>query len=217
MGYHHKTLMKNFIVPQKIYTVINSCLNAFRKQESSFFKNFYGLFYPGSQLAPVPTVTVEGFWNEGTRQNSELDDHILWGVPKKRRSVEVRRTRRIGSFTGFCKLYPIKKLLTCLVCGHPYEVGLLCPNCYSKVMKATQSIKDAMKNAEGRDPIEHEYEVAFEDEKLQSEDGFYKGKRIIEVPEKRPSWFAKKLTQSTNVTLSGETAVSPPNPLHIKK
>ena len=61
--------------------------------------------------------------------SNALEEGILWGVPKNRRSRERRLIRKFGSKTGHHKMLPVLKLLTCDSCGHPHEPGRLCREC----------------------------------------------------------------------------------------
>lgn len=56
-----------------------------------------------------------------------LKDHILWAVPKHRRTIEKRMKRKYGSPEYVQKiLLPKTNLRVCNQCGHNHEVGVLC-------------------------------------------------------------------------------------------
>ncbi|XP_069996153.1 large ribosomal subunit protein bL32m [Penaeus vannamei] len=142
-----------------------------------------------------------------------IGDSILWAVPKNRRSREKRLTRKFGSETGHKKMLPVLKLLTCNNCGHVHEPGRLCPNCYGKIKEVTEAMQNAMNATQGLKPIEHDVLPVFKGEKINTEDGFFEGKRIIEVDRERPKWFSQRLTQKSNVTSSSETSIAKPTHL----
>lgn len=60
-----------------------------------------------------------------------LGDGFLWAVPRSRRTLERRHTRRFGNPNGFphgvVKMIQKKTTLrTCNVCGDDHEIGVLC-------------------------------------------------------------------------------------------
>lgn len=88
---------------------------------------------------------------------------ILWGVPKRRRSIEKRRCRRIGWPQYIYKLLvPKTNILTCETCGSYHEAGVLCPTCYSKVKKVTEEMQEAIEKELGISPVEKEVVVLYE-------------------------------------------------------
>merc|ERR1739838_776178 len=121
--------------------------------------------------------------------NDLLEDSILWGVPKNRRSREKRMIRKFGS-------------------ENAHEHGRLCPHCYGESKKVTEAMQEAMRDSYGLKPVEHEVLPVFQGEKVDSNNGFYNGKRIVEVPKERPAWFSRRLTQKSTITQSSETTLS---------
>uniref|UniRef100_A0A8C6WGD1 Large ribosomal subunit protein bL32m n=1 Tax=Neogobius melanostomus TaxID=47308 RepID=A0A8C6WGD1_9GOBI len=123
---------------------------------------------------------------EGPCQSPGLLDGILWmAAPKKRRTIEVNRTRR-RSETKLIKLKT--NIEPCPECGHLKQKHILCGFCYAKVCRETSKIRNQIKEVEGghfRAPTV-ETVVIYEGETANSQD---KDKRIIERPRKRPSWF----------------------------
>ncbi|XP_037533051.1 39S ribosomal protein L32, mitochondrial [Nematolebias whitei] len=119
-------------------------------------------------------------------QNQDLLDSILWmAVPKKRRSIEVNRTRRRSD----SKLLKVKvNIEPCPECGHLKQKHVLCGFCYAKVCKETGLIREKIREMEGgplRAPA-METVVLYEGETPSELD---KDKRIVERPRKRPAWF----------------------------
>lgn len=123
---------------------------------------------------------------EGPDQPSGLLDGMLWmAAPKKRRTIEVNRTRRRSD----SKLLKLKtNIEPCPECGHLKQKHILCGFCYAKVRKETVMIRHQIKEMEGG-PLQApvvETVVLYEGETINTED---KDKRIIERPRKRPPWF----------------------------
>ncbi|XP_061574218.1 39S ribosomal protein L32, mitochondrial [Cololabis saira] len=116
-----------------------------------------------------------------------LLDSILWmAAPKKRRTIEVNRTRR----RDFRKLIQVKNNIEpCTECGHLKQKHVLCGFCYAKVCKETGLIRAQIRGMEGgplRAPAV-ETVVLYEGETAKEEDN---AKRIVERPRKRPGWFS---------------------------
>ncbi|AWO96992.1 putative 39S ribosomal protein L32 mitochondrial isoform 2 [Scophthalmus maximus] len=114
-------------------------------------------------------------------------DSIMWmAVPKKRRTIEVNRTRRRCD----SKLLKVKtNIEPCPECGHLKQKHILCGFCYAKVRKETGQIRYQIQAMEGgplRAPIE-ETVVLYDGETAGPQD---KDKRIVERPRKRPAWFS---------------------------
>lgn len=56
-----------------------------------------------------------------------VGDGFLWAVPRCRRTLEKRLTRKFGHPKYVLKiLQPKQTLRTCNVCGDDHEVGVLC-------------------------------------------------------------------------------------------
>ncbi|AWO96991.1 putative 39S ribosomal protein L32 mitochondrial [Scophthalmus maximus] len=120
-------------------------------------------------------------------QSPGLQDSIMWmAVPKKRRTIEVNRTRRRCD----SKLLKVKtNIEPCPECGHLKQKHILCGFCYAKVRKETGQIRYQIQAMEGgplRAPIE-ETVVLYDGETAGPQD---KDKRIVERPRKRPAWFS---------------------------
>uniref|UniRef100_A0A8C6SED8 Large ribosomal subunit protein bL32m n=1 Tax=Neogobius melanostomus TaxID=47308 RepID=A0A8C6SED8_9GOBI len=138
------------------------------------------------QLAPALAAYGPSICLKGPCQSPGLLDGILWmAAPKKRRTIEVNRTRR-RSETKLIKLKT--NIEPCPECGHLKQKHILCGFCYAKVCRETSKIRNQIKEVEGghfRAPTV-ETVVIYEGETANSQD---KDKRIIERPRKRPSWF----------------------------
>ncbi|XP_011313045.1 39S ribosomal protein L32, mitochondrial [Fopius arisanus] len=126
-----------------------------------------------------------------------LNDGILWAVPKHRRSLEKRMTRRFGTPGLHWKMLVPKKLLICPTCGHDHQPGLLCNNCYSRVKAETKEIQEAITQNLGLEPVEQNVIVLYEGEKELKGADYWKEQRIVELPKKRPVWFHSNLMQPT--------------------
>ncbi|XP_013190197.1 large ribosomal subunit protein bL32m [Amyelois transitella] len=140
-----------------------------------------------------------------------IGDGILFAVPKFRRTVEKRLKRKFGSPDYVWKMLEVKtNLKVCRDCGHHYESGRLCGNCYSKVKEETEEIKQKIQEKLGTGPIEKDVIVLYEgDSTPEQPPEFWKGKRIIEMQKERPQWFSKNLLQKTTQKPSDSTDVKP--------
>ncbi|KAK7887130.1 hypothetical protein WMY93_026751 [Mugilogobius chulae] len=124
---------------------------------------------------------------ESSDQTPGFLDGILWmAAPKKRRTIEVNRTRRRSD----SKLLNLKtNIEPCLECGHLKQKHILCGFCYAKVSKETANIRKQIKEMESRPFGAPAVEtiVLYDGETPNVQD---KDKRIIEMPRKRPAWFS---------------------------
>ncbi|XP_068426468.1 large ribosomal subunit protein bL32m [Clinocottus analis] len=150
------------------------------------------------QLAPALAVNGPGLLPQLDRED-ELEEHsdpqqspglldgILWmAVPKKRRTIEVNRTRRRSD----SKVLKVKNNMEpCPECGHLKQKHTMCGFCYAKVCKETALIRQQMKAMEGGPYGTPSVEtvVLYEGETPSELD---KDKRIVERARKRPAWFS---------------------------
>ncbi|KAL3060623.1 hypothetical protein OYC64_015056 [Pagothenia borchgrevinki] len=149
------------------------------------------------QLAPALTVAGPSLLPQGDRedgleeqQNPDqppgLTDSILWmAAPKKRRTIEINRTRRRSEI----HMLKVKtNIEPCPECGHLKQKHILCSFCYAKVCRETAKIRQQMKameaGAHGAPAVET---VILYEGETPSE--LNKDKRIVERPRKRPAWF----------------------------
>lgn len=118
-------------------------------------------------MALVGAPTLQPSTKQSSYLNDLLGDSILWAVPKRRRTLEVRRTRRFGLWKGVnTKMIPMKtNLLTCIECGGAYEAGHLCNTCYEKIKEITLAMQEEIQKKLGFSPVEKEVAVLFKGEK----------------------------------------------------
>ncbi|XP_014042104.2 large ribosomal subunit protein bL32m [Salmo salar] len=123
---------------------------------------------------------------EATAEPSFLDNVFWMAAPKKRRTIEINRTRRRDpSFMLKVKT----NIEPCVECGHLKQKHILCGFCYEKIRKETALIRGQIKAMEGR-PLNtpaQETLVLYDSESPGESD---KDKRIVERNRKRPSWFS---------------------------
>ncbi|NP_001291103.1 39S ribosomal protein L32, mitochondrial [Esox lucius] len=124
--------------------------------------------------------------SEETTEPSFLD-HVLWmAAPKKRRTIEINRTRRRSSEF----MIKVKNNIEpCVECGHLKQKHILCGFCYEKIRKETARIRGQIRAMEGG-PLNtpaQETVVLYDSESPGEAD---KNKRIVETSRKRPSWFS---------------------------
>ncbi|XP_058503280.1 39S ribosomal protein L32, mitochondrial [Solea solea] len=141
----------------------------------------------GSSLLPQLQPQVDQEEHQQEEQIPGIMDSILWmAAPKKRRTIEVNRTRRRAE----SKLIKVKNNIEpCPECGHLKEKHIMCGFCYAKVCKETRLIRQQIQALEGG-PLKTpavETVVLYEGEMPSQQD---KDKRIVERPRKRPAWFS---------------------------
>lgn len=127
-----------------------------------------------------------------------MRESILWGVPKKRVTIEQRLKKRFG-VPNYPQCAPIlrprKDLVICERCGDHHESYTICHSCYLEVKEVTDEIKKQIKSETNPlEPKEKEILVKFQNDD-RSESNDY---RIVEIERARPQWWAKNLlTKST--------------------
>ncbi|XP_062320801.1 39S ribosomal protein L32, mitochondrial isoform X1 [Osmerus eperlanus] len=142
------------------------------------------LVVQGSSLFPQP-LDDEREENELTTEPSFLDNVFWMAAPKKRRTIEINRTRRRDE-TKLTKVQ--NNIEPCQECGHLKQKHILCGFCYEKVRRETAVIRAQIKTMEAK-PLNGpalETVVLYENEMPGEAD---KDKRIVERNRKRPSWF----------------------------
>ncbi|PNF34096.1 39S ribosomal protein L32, mitochondrial [Cryptotermes secundus] len=176
------------------------------KQIENIFALAFGRQFPPQSLCVVAVPT------NATNKTSldVLDNGFLWAVPRSRRSVEKRLSRKFGYPEYVYKLLlPKRNLLVCNTCGHHYEANHLCPHCYAKVRTETEAMQSTIQKELGLNPVEQEVVVIYEGEKVEQPAEFWKGKRVIEMKKERPSWFSKNLLEKSTVQPSSGGDVKP--------
>ncbi|XP_038567959.1 39S ribosomal protein L32, mitochondrial [Micropterus salmoides] len=141
----------------------------------------------GPRLLPQLDQKGELEEQQSPEQPPGLLDSILWmAAPKKRRTIEVNRTRRRAEG----KLLKVKNNIEpCPECGHLKQKHIMCGFCYAKVCRETAQIRQQIQGMEGgplRAPAV-ETVVLYEGETPSQLD---KDKRIVERARKRPAWFS---------------------------
>ncbi|KAL7024616.1 hypothetical protein ACKWTF_013127 [Chironomus riparius] len=131
-----------------------------------------------------------------------IGDGFLFAVPVFRRTLEVRKTRKIGipyrgGPEGLKTLQKKPYIKVCNACGHYHERDCLCPNCYAKIKDETNEIKEKIIKELKLDPVDKEVVVLYDGEKAQQSPEFWNGKRIVEMEKARPQWFSKNLMQKS--------------------
>lgn len=132
-----------------------------------------------------------------------IGDGFLFAVPTFRRTLEVRKTRKIGipykndAREGLKILLKKTFLRTCNSCGNYHERDCLCPHCYAKVRDETNEIKEKIIKELKLDPVDKEIVVVYDEDKKPEMSEYWNGKRIVEMEKPRPKWFSKNLMQRT--------------------
>ncbi|KAK0093187.1 hypothetical protein PV326_014122 [Microctonus aethiopoides] len=191
---------------------VNHVLNQIEQIIGSIFG---GNFPPAVQCAVtcghhdyVPKISQKS--NASISLKDIIGDGFMWAVPKTRRSVEVRLSRKFGFPEKHWKmLVPKKNLLMCPSCGHDHEAGLLCNHCYTRVKVETEEMQKVIVDTLSLKPVEKEVVVLYEGETQSNLKDYWKGQRIIELPKKRPAWFHSNLLQPTTEEPSTSKDVKP--------
>jgi large subunit ribosomal protein L32 len=150
-----------------------------------------------------------------------IGDGFLYAVPVFRRTLEVRKTRKIGipyrgGPEGLKILLKKENIKVCDECGHHHERNVLCPHCYAKIKAETELIQDKIQKELGLNPVDSDVVVLYDGEKLQKPVEFWNGKRIIEMEKPRPMWFSKNLLQKTTQPNSDTKEVEISSTIELK-
>uniref|UniRef100_A0A1B0F9Z2 Large ribosomal subunit protein bL32m n=1 Tax=Glossina morsitans morsitans TaxID=37546 RepID=A0A1B0F9Z2_GLOMM len=184
---------------RKLLTYLGNLINDVERLLPFIFRQ--GGPPPALSLAAQPsywTVNCDRSQHRPYSFKDLLGDGFLWAVPKHRRTIEKRLKRKFGFPEYSWKLLRVKThLRTCNHCGHDYEAGLLCTNCYQKVREETKLMQEKIQEELGLEPIEKDVIVLYEGERKEQPAEFLNGKRIVEMPKLRPMWFTKNLLQKT--------------------
>ncbi|CAD5118182.1 DgyrCDS6911 [Dimorphilus gyrociliatus] len=120
-----------------------------------------------------------------------VNDSILWAVPKSRRSVERRFTRRMRFHKHFEHATPKKNITPCLECGNWMERGTICGHCYEKVRDETEEMQNKIpEKIRNFDAPTKEIQFHYEDDDPQIRK---ENKYIVDMKKKRPTWFNANL------------------------
>jgi large subunit ribosomal protein L32 len=130
-----------------------------------------------------------------------LPDMSILLTQKHRATVERRRMRRHSDLPMSLMMKygtPRQDLHQCLECGTWHEKKTICGNCYDRIRKETQAMKDSYPN---KDEFNYNYpqeEIVYvykNDEQIVDQT-----KRLVEIPRERPTWFTKNLIPKINTT-----------------
>ncbi|XP_046909280.2 mitochondrial ribosomal protein L32 [Dermatophagoides farinae] len=145
-----------------------------------------------------------------TSINDLMQDGLLWGVPKKRRTIEKRLKRRFGveNYPSDAKILRTRNdIIICERCGDHHEYYAICPTCYRKVKEETERMRDALREQTNPlQPKEKDVLFRFENEKYEQtssstshhEEELKREFEIIDIDHPRPQWFSRNLmTKST--------------------
>lgn len=146
-----------------------------------------------TESKPVLCFVTVGADEKSTGNHSSVLDSIfgstLWAVPKSRRSVERRWTRKMGEIGHFEHARPKKNLIACLECGHWHESHTICGNCYKKVREETKAMQKTFGDDLKYDHPLKEVVFLYDDEVLED----HTDKYVVKMDKSRPKWFHKSL------------------------
>lgn len=143
-----------------------------------------------------------------------MRDGILWGVPKKKPSLERRLRRRFGvpAYPQDCRiLRPRFDLIICEQCGDHHEAHTICRTCYAEVRQETDQLKSEIrKQIDQLKPKEQEVIVRFKDD---PNDQDPKKFCIVEIERERPAWFPRNLLTLGNLSRPSKGFITRPEDL----
>ncbi|KAK3105645.1 hypothetical protein FSP39_002526 [Pinctada imbricata] len=88
-----------------------------------------------------------------------------------------------------------RRILMCLECGHWYEAGTLCGNCYQKVKRETAEQMAKMGDDLTYNSPLSEVVVRYEGEEVRETES---GKYVVEMKKEKPQWFSDKLMKKAS-------------------
>lgn len=157
-----------------------------------------------TQRLPIPAfalsaITCQHPQNEQPSRNKQTIKEIFDGlvfVQKRRRSVEERINKKYGNENwqyGQKLFKPKKNIITCMECGNFHEISNICRHCYNKVAEESEKIIQRVRQTWGREVIDQDVSIKYKGEAETADN-----KRIIEIEDERPSWFASNVLQKSN-------------------
>ncbi|XP_031633494.1 39S ribosomal protein L32, mitochondrial [Contarinia nasturtii] len=193
-------------------------INRFIQRIENALPQIFGRGFPPEPMYAIacpgytPTTLKESSATSSFSLKDLIGDGILWAVPKHRKTIEKRMKARYGHhlYGSRYMINPKTTLRICVQCGHDHEVGVLCPNCYQRVMDETKEMQTKIEEKLGLNPVEQEVVVLYDGEKDKPAE-FWEGKRVIEMEKPRPTWFSKNLLQKTTQPAAKTTEVKPTN------
>jgi len=201
---------------------MESILRSLKAYELVLKNMFKGPFRPSdSFLFPIaglqPNLIGLDNYENVSKDHQELEDKksegFVWGVPKGRRTLEVRTERKFGYKRWVWKPFvPLTDLRVCDNCGHHYRAKHLCRNCYEKVKAETKAIREAVEAKLGDAPEDQSIVVLYEND-AKPVDSAPKKNLIVEMKKERP-WFSQNLLQRSTTGPDSKTttiAVTPKN------
>jgi large subunit ribosomal protein L32 len=148
-----------------------------------------------------PTFALIDIPSISSSPTSCLPNMSILLTQKHRATIERRRIRRHSDLPmSLMTKYgtPRQDLHQCLECGTWHEKKTICGNCYDRIRKETQAIKDSYPNKDEFNYNHPQQEIVYvyKNENHISD----QTKRIVEIPRERPTWFSKNLIPKLNTT-----------------
>ncbi|PAA58532.1 hypothetical protein BOX15_Mlig006498g2, partial [Macrostomum lignano] len=95
-------------------------------------------FFPPSFSPALAAVTDSPCAQHPLPVINLKDEQIRLAVPKRRRTIETRATRRITRFANIVvPMMATARVVSCPSCGNRHERGVLCPLCYERIRDGT--------------------------------------------------------------------------------
>jgi large subunit ribosomal protein L32 len=148
-----------------------------------------------------PTFALIDIPSISSSPTSCLPNMSILLTQKHRATIERRRIRRHSDLPmSLMTKYgtPRQDLHQCLECGTWHEKKTICGNCYDRIRKETQAIKDSYPNKDEFNYNHPQQEIVYV---YKNENSITdQTKRIVEIPRERPTWFSKNLIPKLNTT-----------------
>jgi large subunit ribosomal protein L32 len=148
-----------------------------------------------------PTFALIDIPSISSSPTSCLPNMSILLTQKHRATIERRRIRRHSDLPmSLMTKYgtPRQDLHQCLECGTWHEKKTICGNCYDRIRKETQAIKDSYPNKDEFNYNHPQQEIVYV---YKNENSITdQTKRIVEIPRERPTWFSKNLIPKINTT-----------------
>lgn len=148
-----------------------------------------------------PTFALIDIPSISSSPTSCLPNMSILLTQKHRATIERRRVRRHSDLPMSLMIKygtPRQDLHQCLECGKWHEKKTICGNCYDRIRKETQAIKDSYPNKDEFNYNHPQQEIVYV---YKNENSITdQTKRIVEIPRERPTWFSKNLIPKINTT-----------------
>ncbi|XP_073942522.1 large ribosomal subunit protein bL32m-like [Choristoneura fumiferana] len=147
----------------KMIPRVSTLMNVLKNLERCFLSS---LGHPPREFAVAYVYEEKQITPKKFSLKDIVGDGFLLAVPKFRRTVEKRLTRKFGSPDYHWKMLVPQTNIKVCQCGHHHERGRLCEHCYKRVEEETKLIQTQIKHKLGSGPIQNDVIVLYKGENL---------------------------------------------------